>query len=199
MRKITLSQRLFFPLLALFLLAGCATRPDTTLNINPTIALPQQDASLMGATVSLVGDDQRQDPSLAKVNREGQLLSLTPSRDMRFLMQEVLEKQLRARGYMVGPEGSVNVQIVINNLFADVQEGDLRYSISAKVDISIICQAKNGATQTKNFRSTHNVKGAFSATNKNIENVLNDALTSTIQDMAEDTSISDFIRQNARG
>lgn len=195
----TLTQRLLFPLMALFILAGCTARPDTTLNINPTMTLPQQDASLMGATVSLAGEDLRQDPSLAKVNRDAQLLSLTPSRDMRFLMQEVLEKQLRARGYMVGPEGSVNVQVVINNLFADVQEGDLRYSISAKVDISIICQAKNGATQTKNFRSTHNVKGAFTATNKNIENVLNDALSSTIKDLAEDTSISDFIRQNARG
>ncbi|WP_111740798.1 YajG family lipoprotein [Leminorella richardii] len=195
----TLSQRLLFPLLALFILAGCSTRPNTTLNINPEMTLPQQDTSLMGATISLVSDDQRQDPSLAKLNRDGQLLSLTPSRDMRFLMQEVLEKQLRARGYMVGPEGSVNVQVVINNLFADVQEGDLRYNISAKVDISIICQAKSGATQTKNFRSTHNVKGAFSATNKNVENVLNDALTSTIKEMAEDTSISDFIRQNARG
>ncbi|WP_420844693.1 lipoprotein [Limnobaculum eriocheiris] len=193
----TLPQRIFFPLMALFILAGCA-RPDTTLNINPTMNLPQQDPSLMGATISLTSADQRQDSALAKVNRDGQLLTLTPSRDVRFLLQEALEKQLRARGYMVGPEGSVNVQIIINNLYADVQEGDLRYNIVTKVNISIISQAKNGQQQTKNFRTTHNTKGAFTASNKNIEDVINAALTDTINEMAQDTSISDFIRQNAR-
>ncbi|VEJ56036.1 Uncharacterized lipoprotein [Pragia fontium] len=195
----TMFQRILFPLLALFILAGCSNRPNTTLNINPTMNVPQQDPSLMGATISITSADLRQDSALAKVNREGQMLSLTPSRDMRFLLQEALEKQIRARGYMVGPEGSVSVQVVINNLFADVQEGDLRYNITTKADISIICQAKNGSQQTKNFRSTHNTKGAFRATNKNIENVINDALTDLINEMSQDTSISDFIRQNARG
>lgn len=190
-------QRILFPLLALFILAGCSSS-KTTLNINPTISVPQQDPTLMGATISITSADLRQDNALAKVNRDGQLLTLTPSRDLRFLLQEALEKQVRARGYMVGPEGSVNVQVVINNLFADVQEGDLRYTITTKVDISIICQAKNGSQQTKNFRSTHNRKGAFSATNQNIENVVNEALNDTINEMSQDTSISDFIRQNSR-
>jgi uncharacterized lipoprotein len=196
-KKTTILQHILFSLLAVFILAGCTH--TNTLDINPAISLPQQDQTLMGATISLTSADLRQSNALAKVNREGQLVTLTPSRDIRFLLQEALEKQVRARGYMVGPEGSVNVQVVINNLFADVQEGDLRYNIITKIDISIICQSKNGKQQTKNFRSTHNDKGAFSATNKNIQKVVNDALADLINEMAEDTSISDFIRQNARG
>lgn len=31
-----------FPLLALFILAGCSTRPNTTLNINPEMTLPNR-------------------------------------------------------------------------------------------------------------------------------------------------------------
>ncbi len=96
-------KKLFFPLVALFMLAGCAT-PPTTIDVSPKITLPQQDPSLMGVTVSINGADQRQDQALAKVTRDNQLVTLTPSRDLRFLLQEVLEKQMTARGYMIGAE-----------------------------------------------------------------------------------------------
>ena len=64
-------KKLFFPLVALFMLAGCAT-PPTTIDVSPKITLPQQDPSLMGVTVSINGADQRQDQALAKMTRDNQ-------------------------------------------------------------------------------------------------------------------------------
>ncbi|HAB25974.1 MAG: lipoprotein [Pantoea sp.] len=189
-------KKLLFPLLAAFILAGCATNSNT-LTIQPKIELPQQDPSLMGVTVSINGADQRSDQALAKVNRDGQLVTLTPSRDLRFLLQEVLEKQMTARGYMIGPEGAVDLQIVVNNLYADVTQGNVRYSITTKADISIIATAKNGNKQVKNYRQTYSVEGAFSATNDKITKAVNSTLGDVIADMAQDTSINNFIKQNA--
>ena len=103
-------KKLFFPLVALFMLAGCAT-PPTTIDVSPKITLPQQDPSLMGA---------------------------------------------------------------------------------------IIATAKNGNKMTKNYRASYSVEGAFQASNQNIANAVNSVLTDTIADMAQDTSIHDFIKQNAR-
>ncbi|KEY60556.1 lipoprotein [Serratia sp. DD3] len=190
-------KKLYVPLLAVLMLAGCATS-NNTLNITPTMVLPQQDPTLQGVTVSINGADQRADQALAKVNRDGQLVTLTPSRDLRFLLQEVLEKQMTARGYMVGPDGAVDLQIIVNTLFADVSEGNLRYNITAKADISIIAQAKNGSKQVKNYRATYNVQGAFVASNDKITKTVNTVLGDVIADMAKDTSINDFIKQNAR-
>ncbi|ARF51229.1 MULTISPECIES: lipoprotein [Pantoea] len=190
-------KKLLFPLLAAFILAGCASS-NNTLTIQPKIQLPQRDPSLMGITVSINGADQRRDQALAKVNRDGQLVSLTPSRDLRFLLQEVLEKQMTARGYMVGPNGAVDLQIIVNNLYADVTQGDVRYSITTKADISIVATAKNGNKQIKNYRQTYSVEGAFSATNQKITNAVNSTLSDVIADMAQDTSVNDFIKQNAR-
>ena len=51
---------------------------------------------------------------------------------------------------------------------------------------------------TKNYRSSYNVEGAFQATNKNIANAVNSVLTDTIADMAQDTSVHEFIKSNAR-
>ncbi|WP_336793450.1 lipoprotein [Pantoea anthophila] len=190
-------KKLLFPLLAAFILAGCATS-NNTLTIQPKIELPQRDPGLMAVTVSINGVDQRQDQALAKVNRDGQLVTLTPSRDLRFLLQEVLEKQMTARGYMVGPNGAVDLQIVVNNLYADVTQGNVRYSITTKADISIIATAKNGSKQVKNYRQTYSVEGAFSATNQKITNAVNATMSDVIADMAQDTSVNDFIKQNAR-
>ncbi|MBU9813123.1 lipoprotein [Rahnella perminowiae] len=190
-------KKIIFPVLALFMLAGCATSTNT-LDVSPKIVLPSQDPTLQGITISINGADQRQDQALAKVNRDGQLISLTPSRDLRFLLQESLEKQMTARGYMVGADGAVDLQIVVNKLYADVQEGNLRYNITTKADISIIATAKNGSKQVKNYRSTYNVQGALSATNAKITNAVNTTLGDVISDMASDTSISDFIKANAR-
>ena len=189
-------KKLLFPLLAL-ILAGCASTTNT-LNVQPKIELPQQDPSLTGITVSINGADQRADQALAKVNRDGQLVTLTPSRDLRFLLQEVLEKQMTTRGYMVGPNGAVDLQIVVNILYADVTQGSVRYSITTKADVSIIATAKNGNKQVKNYRQTYSVEGAFSATNAKITNAVNATLGDVISDMAQDTSVNSFIKQNAR-
>ncbi len=190
-------KKLLFPLLAVFILAGCASNSNT-LTVSPKIQLPQQDPSLTGITVSINGADQRSDQALAKVNRDGQLVTLTPSRDLRFLLQETLEKQMGARGYMIGPNGAVDLQIIVNNLYADVTEGNVRYSITTKADISIVATAKNGSKQVKNYRQTYSVEGAFSATNAKITNAVNSTLSDVISDMAQDTSIHEFIKQNAR-
>ncbi|KAB8310027.1 hypothetical protein EH228_12025 [Erwinia endophytica] len=190
-------KKLIFPLLAVFILAGCASN-NNTLTIAPKIQLPQQDPSLMGITISINGADQRSDQALAKVNRDGQLVTLVPSRDLRFLLQEVLEKQMSARGYMIGTNGAVDLQVVLNHLYADVTQGNVRYSITTKADISIIATAKNGNKQVKNYRQTYSIEGAFSATNDKIATAVNSTLSDVISDMAQDTSIHEFIKQNAR-
>ncbi|WP_413734878.1 lipoprotein [Sodalis sp. RH21] len=190
-------KKIVFPLLAALLLAGCAGNSNT-LEVTPKIELPQQDPSIMGATVSINGADQRPDQALAKVNRDGQLVVLTPSRDLRFLLQEVLEKQMTARGYMVGPNGNVDLQIIVNKLFADVSQGNVRYNITTSADISIIAQARNGNKQIKHYQSVYNVQGAFTASNQKITNAVNSVLGDVISDMAQDTSISTFIKENAK-
>ncbi|ARU93261.1 lipoprotein [Tatumella citrea] len=189
-------KRAIFPLLAAFALVGCATSSNT-LDVTPKITLPQQDPSLMGVTVSINGADQRSSQALAQVTRDNQLVTLTPSRDLRFLLQEVLEKQMTARGYMIGPNGAVDLQIVVNKLYADVTQGNLRYSITTNADVSITATAKNGNKQMKTYRQTYSVEGPFTANNDKITKAVNSTLGDVISDMAADTSINEFIKQNS--
>ena len=104
----------------------------------------------MGVTVSINGADQPYRSGAGqKSTRDNQIVTLTASRDLRFLLQEVLEKQMTARGYMVGPNGPVNLQIIVSQLYADVSQGNVRYNIATKADIAIIATAQNGNKMTK--------------------------------------------------
>ncbi|KMW73943.1 hypothetical protein TI10_06875 [Photorhabdus luminescens subsp. luminescens] len=190
-------KRILFPLIALFLLAGCAA-PSNTLTIEPKITLPTADPTMSAITISISGADNRQSQTLAQVNRNAKLEILKPSRDLRFLLQEILEKQMTARGYMIGSPANANLQIIVNNLYADVKEGSLRHNISTKADISIISTAQNGSKQVKNYRTSYNVQGPLSATNEKIADAVNTVLSEVITDMAQDPSVSNFIKQNAR-
>ncbi|TNH45266.1 lipoprotein [Photorhabdus luminescens] len=190
-------KRILFPLIALFLLAGCAA-PSNTLTIEPKITLPTADPTMSAITISISGADNRQSQTLAQVNRNAKLEILKPSRDLRFLLQEILEKQMTARGYMIGSPANANLQIIVNNLYADVKEGSLRHNISTKADISIISTAQNGSKQVKNYRTSYNVQGPLSATNEKIADAVNTVLSEVIADMAQDPSVSNFIKQNAR-
>lgn len=190
-------KKILLPMFTLFLLGGCAT-PSNDLILNPTIAGANSDPTLIAQTISISANDAREDKALAKVNRDGKLMVLTASRDPAYLMQEVIDKQMRDRGYMIDNSGSTSVQVKINELFADVQEGNLRYSINTVIDIAVFVDAKNGSTYNKNYRTSHTIDGAFTVSNQNITNAINQTLTEVIAVMAKDDGVHEFIKRNSR-
>ncbi len=191
-------KKIFIPLMTLFFLAGLSgcTNSGNILAIQPQITLPPADPTMKAITVSISGADHRQSQALAQINRDARLVTLTPSRDVRFLLQEALEKQMVARGYMIGSPANANLQIIVNQLYANVKEGSLRHDISAKAEISIIAYAQDGSKQIKNYRTSYNAQGPLGATNAKIADAVNTVLSDVIADMAQDDTISTFIKQN---
>ncbi|KAB7702385.1 hypothetical protein GBN26_04375 [Plesiomonas shigelloides] len=190
-------KKFLLPLLAVLSLAGCVSQPSNTVAVNPPIALPHQDPTLMGATIAISSSDQRPKPYVAMVRRgEGKPEPLYASRDLRFLMQEVLEKQMQKRGYMLGTTGQATLEIIPIEIYADVTEGNLRHNITTKAKIRVITRTPKGE-MVKEYRATYNVQGPLGAKNEDISKALNEVLKSVISDMAQDDSINTYIRQNS--
>lgn len=105
---------------------------------------------------------------------------------------------MTARGYMIGLTARLICRLLLTNCMLMFPEGSVRYNIATKADIAIIATAANGSKMTKNYRANYSIEGAFRASNQNIADAVNSVLTDTIADMSQDTSIHDFIKQNAR-
>lgn len=192
-KKAAISLALILPLIS------CTNAPSNLLNINPHIALPPQDLALKELTIAIHANDLRTDPALAKVNRDSKLVTLTSSRDLRFLLQEVLDKQMSARGYRINSVNpSVELQVNINELYANVQEGSFRYSITSKIDISLIANINTGAKYIKNYQTTRETQGALNASNGKITQALDQTLTDIIANIARDNDVQQFIKLNSR-
>nr|WP_177168639.1 YajG family lipoprotein [Thorsellia anophelis] len=181
-------------LFSAFGITGCIAPPSNTLVLAPEIVVPNQDLSVSAVSINIVSYDKRDNPVLATIERNGQLENLMPNRDVRFLLQEILEKQMIARGYAVGGNAPINVQIILNKLNADVKEGNFRHLINASAEITIVAGSVSGMQQSKTYRSSYNVEGPLTASNAKIEEVLNTVLTNIVAEMSQDTSVSNFIR-----
>lgn len=68
---------------------------------------------------------------------------------------------MTSRGYMIGPNGAVDLQIIVNKLYADVSQGNVRYNIATKADIAIIATAANGNKMTKTIVPATLLKAHF--------------------------------------
>lgn len=176
-------------------LMGCVAQSNT-LSIDPNITLPTQDPTIRAVSINITSMDKRSSTALAEVNRNAALAVLKPSRDLRYLLQEALEKQMVARGYTISAPANINLQIVLNKLYADVQEGSLRHNITVDVTISVVAMASNGSSSTRTYTRSYNEQGPLDASNEKIANAINKALTDIIADMANDPETSQFIKQN---
>lgn len=191
-------KNIFWLIISLFItliLAGCVALSNT-ISIDPEITLPPQDPTIRAVSINITSIDKRSSPALAEINRNTSLVILKPSRDLRYLIQEALEKQMIARGYSVSTQANINLQIVLNKLYADVQEGSLRHNITVDVAISVVAMASNGSTNTRTYTRSYNEQGPLAVSNEKISNTINKTLTDIIADMANDHETSQFIKQN---
>lgn len=190
-------SKLCFRLFALFLLAGCATSNNTLL-LEPKITLPARNPTLNATSISVRSVDNRPSKSLGEINCKGSLVVLSPSRDPRYLMQEAIEKQIAARGFMVSSPTNVNLVVQLKQLNAKISEGNLRHNITVNSSVTINATAPNGSTKSRTFSPNYNKQELLGASNEKIEKAINTALTDLIIDMANDQELTQFIRQNTR-
>ena len=88
------------------------------------------------------------------------------------------------------------VTVDVQEFFAKVNQGNLRYDIDSKIQLAIHVQGRHGQF-TKNIKATHNHSGAFSARNAEIQKVLGETFNEVVQSIYKDQEITNAINQFA--
>ena len=84
----------------------------------------------------------------------------------------------------------------MQEFFAKVNQGNLRYDIDSKIQLAIHVQGMKGQF-SKNINATRNYSGAFSARNAEIQKVLGETLNEVVQSIYKDQEITQAITQYA--
>lgn len=192
-----IGKKIFIPFLVTLLMSGCAKQPDDALYLHPTIVLPQQDMSMKPIQLTIKAIDNRQDKALSKVVRDNRLISLTDSVDTKEFFRDMLEKQMRIRGYVTSATADNSLTLYLDELYANVQQGSFRYMITTKASIRLVAKTANGSEVTKTLSATNKREGIMDANKPLLTEILNNIESNIIASMANDNSIHQFLKQSA--
>ncbi|MDO4697056.1 MAG: YajG family lipoprotein [Pasteurellaceae bacterium] len=183
---------LLLGLLASTLVVGCQTASNTI-----TFATPSPSAVFnthnQTAMVNVMTQDLRPSKTVASYTQMGKLQPLTVVPEVAQLFQQVMQQNLNSKGFPV-VQGAANANVVVNikQFSADVEQGNLRYKVTANVNVEVVVQGARG-TVSKNFTTSRAYEGAFGANHDEIQKVLGEAYSAAVLAIYHDNEISQAI------
>ncbi|CAL1329324.1 YajG family lipoprotein [Candidatus Providencia siddallii] len=188
-------KKIYLFIFILFITTSCSQKRHV-VSLEPKIILPIQKIFSNSTSININIIDNRVKKFLSEINHNGKLLTINLSRDPTYLMKEVIEKQMIARGLKIKSPSHFNVFVQFNKLEAKIYEGTLHHNIIVNSSINLIITAPNGLIKTRSYTRKFSTQELLSANNIKIQNAVNNTLTDLISDMANDQEILDFINQN---
>lgn len=179
------------------LLTACQT-PSNTLTFTPQAPSTFTSSSQRAVTVNVMGKDMRSQPEISSYIRDNALFKLSASPTVDALFQQVVQQDLNSKGFHIGAPSASNTNVIVNvkDFYAKVDQGNLRYKISAKIQLEINVQGGRG-NFTKNLGATRTTEGAFTASNDEIKKVLDEVFKDTVTAIYADQEVANAIRQYA--
>ncbi|MBN6071173.1 hypothetical protein HYE53_08810 [Aggregatibacter actinomycetemcomitans] len=183
-------------LLSGVLLTGCQSEPNT-LTFTP--APPKASMNVnQSAVVYVTTRDLRNTPEISSYVKDGQLLKLSSLPQLTQLFQQVEQQDLVSKGFRIGMANNSNaaVTVDIQQFYAKVNQGNLRYDIDSKIQLAIHVQGRRGQF-TKNINAGRTHSGAFSARNPEIQKVLGETFNEVVESIYKDREVANAINQYA--
>ncbi|QEH44691.1 hypothetical protein FXB78_00320 [Aggregatibacter actinomycetemcomitans] len=183
-------------LLSGVLLTGCQSEPNT-LTFTP--APPKASMNVnQSAVVYVTTRDLRNTPEISSYVKDGQLLKLSASPELTQLFQQIEQQDLVSKGFRIGMANNSNaaVTVDIQQFYAKVNQGNLRYDIDSKIQLAIHVQGRRGQF-TKNINAGRTHSDAFSARNSEIQKVLGETFNEVVESIYKDQEVANAINQYA--
>lgn len=182
-------------LLGAITITGCQTQSNQTITFVTPAPTSVFNTHNQNAIVNVITQDRRPSAEVSKYTSSGNVQRLTAVPEVSALFQQAMQQNLNSKGFhVVQGAGNANVIINIHKFFANVEQGNLRYKVTANIGIEIQVIGTNGQF-TKNFNTTRSYEGAFGADPQNIRNILNQAYTEIIHSIYNDNEIGNAIHQ----
>lgn len=181
-------------LLGTALVAGCQSQSNTLTFTTPA-PTSMFNTNNQTALVNVQTRDLRTSAEVASYTSAGNVYRLTAVPDVAQMFQQAMQQNLNSKGFtVVSGAGNANVTVNVKKFFADVEQGNIRYKVTANVNTEVLVQGAKG-NFTKNFSTSRSYEGAFGADNKEIQKVLAEAYTDAVQSIYNDNEISNAIHQ----
>ncbi|HDR1130924.1 TPA: hypothetical protein QB621_000616 [Pasteurella multocida] len=174
------------------LFAGCQTQPST-LTFTPPAPVASM-AVNQNAVVFVTVRDSRPQSEVSSYVADGRLVKLSALPSVSELFQQVQQQDLISKGFRIGHAQNANVSVTVdvNQFYANVEQGNLRYNLDSKVQVTVHAQSAKGHF-SKNINASRTYSGAFSAKNPEIQRVLGETFNEVVRSIYQDREVANAI------
>ncbi|WP_424405219.1 YajG family lipoprotein [Pasteurella sp. PK-2025] len=174
------------------LFTACQSQPSTLTFTPPA---PTANMAVHQSAVVFVNvRDNRPQQDIASYVADGRLVKLNASPNLTQLFQQVQQQDLVSKGFRIGSAQNANAAVTldINQFYAKVEQGNLRYNLDSQVQVTVHVQSAKGQF-SKNIRANRTYSGAFSAKNPEIQKVLGETFNEVVQAIYQDQEVANAI------
>ncbi|WCE29077.1 YajG family lipoprotein [Vibrio sp. SCSIO 43137] len=177
------------------LLAACSSSPqEPQVNFMPQITT-SQNRVVDNLTLSLDSRDARSAQYVALVDSgRNNILPIHAKQNVRITLESALNDQLNAQGYRISVNSPNTLALEIRELLINVRHSVMSNEMEAKVTLQLTAETPAGKL-VKTYNGSASKSGTFSASDAQIEEVLNDITSLVLKEIANDPELNNYMKE----
>lgn len=177
-------------------ISGCSAPKETQLSITPEPTIFSIPVTT-NTPLMLKSRDLRTAQFVALIDTgRKDVRPIHATTNLRVALEEALSRQLKAQGYLVNNDSTLTLRLDLLDALVKVKHSMLSNSMSANVQIQLVAQRESDKF-VKRYMGKSTSKSAMSASNKDIEQMLNTLLEAVFNEMANDKQLTRFMTENS--
>jgi uncharacterized lipoprotein len=179
-------------IVSMMLLTACATSPQSQLNLMPKATLSNSDI-VRGKSFMLTSKDIRAAQYIAIVDSgHSRVEPLHAKQNLRLTLDNILTQQFESQGFSIVPNSNNTITLTIDQALVTVTHSMMSNEMNAEVIIDVTAETPRGKL-VRTYNGTAKRTGALSASNEDIELVLNDVLNLVLSKVANDQELQSYM------
>ncbi|ENO8415657.1 hypothetical protein ACEQ4U_001596 [Vibrio mimicus] len=180
------------------LLTACSAPQQTQINVTPQATL-SQNAIVKNSSFSLVSKDVRSAQYVALVDSgRNNIEPIHPRQNVRITLENALSEQLTSQGFRISVNSENSVTLEIQELLVSVKHSMVENEMDGSVTLEVTAETPRGKL-VKSYTGTAKRTGMLSASNDEIETVLNDMINIVLKEIANDSELQTYMQERFNG
>ncbi|MGF1907890.1 YajG family lipoprotein [Vibrio kasasachensis] len=187
MRKLVLAA-------SIALLTACSAPQQEQLNFSPRAELSNSNI-VNGSTFSLTSKDVRSAQYIALVDSgRSNIEPIHSKQNVRITLENALLEQFQSQGFRSSVNSENSIVLEVQELLVSIKHSVMENEMNAKVVIELTTETPQGKL-VKVYTGTAERNGALSASNHEIELVLNDVANLVLREIANDRELQSYMQE----
>ena len=180
------------------LLAACSAPQQQQIRLNPTAVLSNSDI-VTNSKFTLVSKDVRSAQYVALVDSgRNNIEPIHARQNVRIALENALSSQFDSQGFTITVNSENMLTLEIQEALVTVTHTIMENEMNGKVLLQLTAETPKGKL-VKSYTGTAKRTGALSASNEDIEQVLNDVVNLVLKEIAADTELQNYMKERFHG